>query len=156
MPWAYASSAKIKAFVIVIFLSVTSLLFLGSGWIQNSYSFSSPVIQNRKSQNPDDPIANATLGVGRTAREARYGDIANRTKQFQEVTAISLKSRPDRRTAIVDAARATNISLKLLNGLIDDEIPAEYIPKVSACIGLRGEDADEGRDGSWRNMMSAS
>lgn len=157
MPWTYVSSAKIKASVIVILLSVTGLLFLGSGLIPNSYYLSSLVIQNSKSPNPYESIANATLGVGRTSREAELGDIANKTIQFQEVTAISLKSRPDRRQGILDAARATNISLKLLNAIVDKEIPTEYIPKVSACSGLLGaEYADEGRDGSWKNMMSAS
>ena len=79
MPWTYVSSAKIKASVTVILLSVTGLLFLASGLIHNSSSFSSLVIQNSKSPNPYDPIANATLGVGQTSREAGLGDIANGT-----------------------------------------------------------------------------
>ena len=47
---------------------------------------------------------------------------------------ISLESRQDRRNIIASAARATNITLTLLNGITDAEVPSEKVPTVSRCV----------------------
>lgn len=100
--------------------------------MKKSYSLISVVITSPKPSSPDESIANATLGVCWSPLGRVREEIADGFQQFQEVAVISLKSRPDRRKGIVDAARTTNISLTILNAIKDEEMLTQYVPMVSS------------------------
>ena len=81
MPWTNLSSAAIKAFIIVLVLSVAGLLFSGDRLISRDRlikrpgSFVSIVKPSTKPLSPYDAIANMTLGVSGNPREDRGGDL---------------------------------------------------------------------------------
>lgn len=55
--------------------------------------------------------------------------IANRTLGFQEIFALSLPDRKDRRVPLEKAANATNITLTVLDAVRDEQIPKDKYPK---------------------------
>lgn len=143
MSWIIPLSIRLKVFIIFVLVAVASLFFWRSDVIKRSNPF---VVVHSSSPTPPDPyesipnatpttpdpyesIANATLGV---RGYPQVGSAAHLTKieQFQEVSVISLDSRPDRRNAVLAAARVTNIQLTLLNGITDAEVSREHVPEV--------------------------
>lgn len=63
MSLSKAVVSKMKASIILIFLTAAALLFWEKGDMKKSYLFASVVEPSLKSSSPYDSIANATLGV---------------------------------------------------------------------------------------------
>ncbi|MCJ1224985.1 hypothetical protein MMC12_001632 [Toensbergia leucococca] len=55
--------------------------------------------------------------------------VTNSTLGFQQIFALSLPERADRRIPLINAAKATNISFTSLDAVRDKEIPKDEWPK---------------------------
>lgn len=56
--------------------------------------------------------------------------------KFQEIFALVLPDRDDRKIPLLDAADATNISLTIVNAVRDDQIPKDQWPQVRLVANL--------------------
>ena len=56
--------------------------------------------------------------------------IANRTLGFQEIFALSLADRLDRRESLLKAANATNMTITILDARRDEQVLKSEVPKV--------------------------
>lgn len=82
-----------------------------------------------------DSIANRTLGVRHFLALTPLTTLSDELKQFQEIFALSLPDRKDRRLPLVRAANATNITITILDAVRDEQIPKEKIPEGWAVDG---------------------
>lgn len=97
-----------------------------------------------------DPIANRTLGVRHFLVLTSVITFSDRLKQFQDIFALSLPDRTDRRLPLIKAANATNITITILDAVRDEQIPQEKIPEG---WGVDGHEPKHGEIGCLRSHV---
>lgn len=97
-----------------------------------------------------DPIANRTLGVRHLLVLNSLITFSDGLKQFQDIFALSLPDRKDRRLPLIRAANATNITITVLDAVRDEQIPQEKIPEG---WGVDGHEPKHGEIGCLRSHV---
>lgn len=97
-----------------------------------------------------DLIANRTLGVCHISLLTSLIIFSDRLKQFQDIFALSLPDRKDRRLPLIRAANATNITITILDAVRDEQIPQEKIPEG---WGVDGHEPKYGEIGCLRSHV---
>ncbi len=77
-------------------------------------------------------------------------NLSDRLKQFQDIFALSLPDRKDRRLPLIRAANATNITITILDAVRDEQIPKEKIPEG---WGVDGHEPKRGEIGCLRSHV---
>lgn len=145
-PWAYLPlTLQNHSRALVVFLMVCILLLFWKDIIRDALPAvpklpdmpKMPSIDSFHKKKPAslDPIANRTLGVRHFLFLTSLIPFSDRLKQFQNIFALSLPDRKDRRLPLVRAANATNITITILDAVRDEQIPKEKIPEGWAVDG---------------------
>lgn len=105
---------------------------------------------HKKKPSSLNPIANRTLGVRHFLVLTSLITSSDGLKQFQDIFALSLPDRKDRRLPLVKAANATNITITILDAVRDEQIPKEDIPEG---WGVDGHEPKHGEIGCLRSHV---
>lgn len=157
-PWTYLPlTMQNHSRALVVILMVCILLLFWKDIIRDSLPAvpnmpAMPSIDSFRKKKPEslDSIANRTLGVRHFSVLTCLITFSDRLKQFQDIFALSLPDRKDRRLPLIRAANATNITITILDAVRDEQIPQEKIPEG---WGVDGHKPKHGEIGCLRSHV---
>ncbi|CAM1503736.1 Fc.00g013270.m01.CDS01 [Cosmosporella sp. VM-42] len=125
----------------ILFFGLLGLFFRSSGpWTRSGSASSNDAYNNKPRQK----------GLQVAVNDKDYGRISNQTLGFEQVIAIGMEERSDKRDAMALMSALTGFKVDWVNGVKPSTIPTKAVP-----YGIDGHKTADNFLGTWRGHMDA-